>query len=251
MQRYFLEQPLALEQAVELTGETAHHMLKVMRMQVGTQVELVSDDEQAFVAEIMVADVTNKMVQLTVQTALTTTVELPVATTIVCGLSKGDKTDWIVQKGTQLGAHRFIFCNSQFSIAKWDAKKQTKKLQRLQKIAQEAAEQAHRTHVPTIEWRASLTSIATEAATVKLVAYEESAKAGETAQLVKNLQTLTAGQSLLCVFGPEGGLAPAEVAQLQAANFQLVGLGPRILRAETAPLYLLSALSYVTELATL
>ena len=188
---------------------------------------------------------------MTVESAVETDVELPIETTIVCGLSKGDKTDWIVQKGTQLGTHRFIFCNSQFSVARWDAKKQVKKLARLQKIAQEAAEQAHRTHVPVIEWRASLTAIAEESADIKLVAYEESAKAGEHGQLVQSLQSAQPGQSLICVFGPEGGIAPKEIEALQAAGFLLAGLGPRILRAETAPLYLLSAISYVTELSTL
>ena len=251
MQRYFLDEPLAVGQTIELTGEIAHHMLKVMRMQVDQLVELVSVTEQAFVAVITALDGPSKLVQLQIQSVITTQVELPVATTIVCGLSKGDKTDWIVQKGTQLGAQRFIFCNSQFSIAKWDAKKQFKKIQRIQKIAQEAAEQAHRTHVPTVEWRADLKAVTQEAATVKLIAYEESAKTGETAQLVQSLSQLSAGQQLLCVFGPEGGLAPQEVAQLVAAGFVVAGLGPRFLSAETAPLYLLSALSYVTELATL
>ena len=83
------------------------------------------------------------------------------------------------------------------------------------------------------------------------MAYEESAKAGEHGQLVQSLQSAQPGQSLICVFGPEGGIAPKEIEALQAAGFLLAGLGPRILRAETAPLYLLSAISYVTELSTL
>lgn len=251
MQRYFIDEAIQVEQQVTLTGETAHHMLKVMRMQPGHRVELVTPDEQAFIGELTELDATDKTVTVTVQSPITKSVELPIETTIVCGLSKGDKTDWIVQKGTQLGAHRFIFCNSQFSVARWDDKKQAKKVARLQKIAQEAAEQAHRTHVPTIEWRNSLTAVAQESATIKLVAYEESAKDGEHAQLVQSLQTAQPGDRLLCVFGPEGGVAPKEIEMLAAAGFKVAGLGPRILRAETAPLYLLSAISYVTELATL
>lgn len=251
MQRYFIEETVTVGQSLQLTGETAHHMLKVMRMQVGDQIEIVTPEEFAFIAQLQAADATQKQATVTIESALETDVELPIETTIVCGLSKGDKTDWIVQKGTQLGAHRFIFCNSQFSVARWDAKKQVKKLARLQKIAQEAAEQAHRTHVPVIEWRASLTAIAEESADIKLVAYEESAKAGEHGQLVQSLQAAQPGQSLICVFGPEGGIAPKEIEALQTAGFLLAGLGPRILRAETAPLYLLSAISYVTELSTL
>ncbi|MSD84492.1 16S rRNA (uracil(1498)-N(3))-methyltransferase [Lactobacillus curvatus] len=251
MQRYFIDEAIQVEQQVILTGETAHHMLKVMRMQPGHRVELVTPDEQAFIGELTELDATDKTVTITVQSPIAKNVELPIQTTIVCGLSKGDKTDWIVQKGTQLGAYRFIFCNSQFAVARWDDKKQAKKIARLQKIAQEAAEQAHRTHVPIVEWRNSLAAVAQEPATIKLVAYEESAKDGEHAQLVQSLQAADAGDQLLCVFGPEGGVAPKEIEMLTAAGFKLAGLGPRILRAETAPLYLLSVISYVTELATL
>lgn len=81
-----------------------------------------------------------------------------------------------------------------------------------------------------------------------LIAYEESAKQGEQAQLVQTFQALEAGQKLLVVFGPEGGLTPNEIEKFQAAGAKLCGLGPRILRTETAPFYLLSAASFYYEL---
>ena len=83
-----------------------------------------------------------------------------------------------------------------------------------------------------------------------LVAYEEDAKQGEHSRLRQACQTLKgqAGAKVLVVFGSEGGLTPEEVSQLCEAGFQTVALGPRILRAETAPIYFLSALSYALEL---
>ncbi len=81
-----------------------------------------------------------------------------------------------------------------------------------------------------------------------MIAYEESAKQGEQAQLVQTFQQLTSGQKLLVVFGPEGGLTQKEIENFQEAGGKLCGLGPRILRTETAPFYLLSAASFYYEL---
>lgn len=83
---------------------------------------------------------------------------------------------------------------------------------------------------------------------VKLIAYEEEAREGESSVLTKSLQSMTKGQSILAVFGPEGGLTESEVALLKEHGFMTCGLGPRILRTETAPLYLLSTVSYHFEL---
>lgn len=85
-----------------------------------------------------------------------------------------------------------------------------------------------------------------QTAEAKLVAYEESAKQGEHGALISALSPWPA--SLCVVFGPEGGLAPEELSVLTGQGFIAAGLGPRILRAETAPLYLLSAVSVLTEL---
>ncbi|MDF2536332.1 MAG: rRNA ((1498)-N(3))-methyltransferase, partial [Bacillales bacterium] len=83
---------------------------------------------------------------------------------------------------------------------------------------------------------------------IKLVAYEESARNGEQSTLAVSLKSCKAGQKILFVFGPEGGLDTQEIDQLVASGFKPCGLGPRILRAETAPLYVLSAISYELDL---
>jgi len=81
-----------------------------------------------------------------------------------------------------------------------------------------------------------------------VVAWEESAKQGESGQLVQTLSRMQAGQRLLAIFGPEGGLTTTEVSDLAQAGVVAAGLGPRIMRAETAPMYLLSAVSFSQEL---
>ena len=81
-----------------------------------------------------------------------------------------------------------------------------------------------------------------------IVAYEEAAKEGEAAALVEAVKGLAKGDKLLFIFGPEGGLSPDEIAAFGQAGAVSAGLGPRILRAETAPLYALTAVSVLLEL---
>jgi len=82
----------------------------------------------------------------------------------------------------------------------------------------------------------------------KLAAFEEESRNGEISVFSSTLKQMKKGESLLLVFGPEGGLTDEEVHLLKDHGFGLCGLGPRILRTETAPLYSLAAISYHFEL---
>lgn len=246
MQRYFIDE--AYQLTVQLTGEPHHHMLRVMRMTAGDQVFLVFKDQTAVKAEITEIDADS--VQLMELEKETFSRELPVEVTLASGLPKGEKLELIAQKATELGAHKFLAFPAETSVVKWDNKKLQKKQQRLNKIIQEAAEQSHRQFLPHLSFLASekeLVSAFTDYDEV-LIAYEESAKQGEQAQLVQTLQKLTPGSKLLVIFGPEGGLSPKEVNTFQQAGAKLCGLGPRILRTETAPLYVMSAIGFYYDL---
>ncbi|MGX7197464.1 16S rRNA (uracil(1498)-N(3))-methyltransferase [Enterococcus olivae] len=247
MQRYFLEEVYEPKERYEAVGEAYHHMIRVMRMSVGAQVYLAFQNQVTIVAEII--EITDDAVQLKEIAKELQEKELPVAITIACGYPKGDKLDLIVQKGTELGAAAFIGFPAKTSVVKWDAKKLVKKQQRLEKIAQEAAEQSHRQVTPSVELLNSEAALLQQLSQFDavVIAYEEAAKQGETAQLAKILQQIEKGSRLLAIFGPEGGFAPEEIEQLTSLKGQLCGLGPRILRAETAPFYLLSAASYQLE----
>ena len=248
MQRYFVRQTLQIGQVITTTPDLYKHAITVMRLAIGEEVEIVDQQQHVYLAKLIANDLSQHQAQLQVVQDITKPVEMPIDITIACGISKGDKAETIVQKGTQLGAKRFLFLNSTYSIARWTGSKQVKKQARLQKIAFEAAQQSHRTVIPEVVVLDSFTNLLNYPAAQKLVAYEESAKQGEKAQLVQTFDYLQPHQSLLAFFGPEGGIAPQKIAQLQAHNFVLSGLGPRILRAETAPLYLLAAASFYFEL---
>jgi len=249
MQRYFVHSNQIEDQAVTITGEDVHHIVRVMRMTVEDQLLCsLSDTRQTALCQI--AEITNDTVVTDIVEWIKAETEIPVRITIANGLPKGDKLELVIQKGTELGAESFIPFNAARSIVKWDEKKGQKKVERWNKIAKEAAEQSHRSFLPEVTAPLSFTELLKESGNYhhKLVAYEESAKEGESSAFAQALRKMNAGESVLVLFGPEGGLSEKEIDKLTEYGFVCCALGPRILRTETAPLYALSAISYHFEL---
>ncbi|GET74262.1 16S rRNA (uracil(1498)-N(3))-methyltransferase [Streptococcus dysgalactiae] len=245
MQQYFIKGKA--EKEVTITDkDTIKHMFQVMRLTDEAEVVLVFDDGIKYLAKV-----TNSMAhELEIIEALPDQVELPVEVTIASGFPKGDKLDTIAQKVTELGASALWGYPADWSVVKWDGKKLAKKEDKLAKIVLGAAEQSKRNVVPEVhlfeqkaEFLKSLSSF-----DHIFIAYEETAKAGQLATLARELKEVKPGAKLLFIFGPEGGISPAEITQFEAAGAIKVGLGPRIMRTETAPLYALSAISYALEL---
>ncbi|EIP8079329.1 16S rRNA (uracil(1498)-N(3))-methyltransferase [Enterococcus faecalis] len=248
MQRYFMKEDYQEKDLYKVADENYHHIVRVMRMTPNDRCYLVFQNKTAILAEIVEIDSTSVYFKEISKEEMDK--ELPIEVTIACGLPKGDKLEWIVQKGTELGGNQFIGFPAKTSVVKWDHKKRAAKEKRLQKIATEAAEQSHRQQTPSVSLVEKTQEIIAQfdSYNTVLVAYEESAKQGEKSQLAQVLSTCQPGARLCVLFGPEGGFAPQEIEQFLQAGAKLCGLGPRILRAETAPLYLLSAVSYQMEL---
>jgi len=220
MQQYFVKGSAISPVTIE-DKETSKHMFQVMRLKEDDEVTLVFDDGIKRLARVL--DVENRQFELVQE--LAENVELPIQVTIASGFPKGDKLEFITQKVTELGASQIWAFPADWSVAKWDGKKLGKKVEKLEKFLAQFDQ---------------FDSI--------VVAYEESAKEGEAAALLQAVTGLEKGAKLLFIFGPEGGLSPAEIESFEAKGAVLAGLGPRILRAETAPLYALSALSVLLEL---
>ncbi|TLS39352.1 16S rRNA (uracil(1498)-N(3))-methyltransferase [Pseudalkalibacillus caeni] len=248
MQRYFVDPDAVKGNSITITGDDVKHIGKVMRMSSGDKVICCDSTGRSALCEI--EEVSKEDVTCTVVEWMDENTELPVNVTIVQGLPKSDKLELVVQKGTELGASCFYPFKAARSVVKWDRSKSEKKLDRLRKIAKEAAEQSHRTAIPEVEAPLSLQEVIDMEPEydLKLVAYEEEAKQGESSNLSQALHQANRGQRVLLVIGPEGGLTEEEISDLTDAGFLLCGLGPRILRTETAALYFLAAVSYHFEL---
>ena len=247
MQQYFIYGSPSAE-TIEITDkDTIKHMFQVMRLSAGDEVVLVFPDGIKRRAEVVDAESrTMRIIEM-----LEDNVELPVNVTVACGFPKGDKFATIAQKSTELGATEICGFPADRSIVKWDDKKLAKLAEKLEKVVQGAAEQSKRNIVPCVNLVADKKSFIKSFNEYDkvFVAYEEAAKDGEKSVLANALSEVSAGDKLLFIFGPEGGITDKEIDDFTQAGAVCTGLGPRIMRAETAPMYALSAVSYALELS--
>ncbi|MDR6225061.1 16S rRNA (uracil(1498)-N(3))-methyltransferase [Desmospora profundinema] len=238
MQRYFVNPRQWDGDQILVEGDDVHHMTRVMRMRPGDRVVCCDGEGTDLLA--VLEDVKGDRVLLRVLERTPSRGEPAVAVTVAQALPKGDKWEWVLQKGTELGAASFLPVLSDRSVVKLDGKKADKKRERWQKIIKEAAEQSHRGCVPpvqpVVDWDGLMQAFSV--CDRVIFAYE---KGG-----VPLNQALADGpfQSLMIVVGPEGGFTSEEAEQARTAGALPVSLGPRILRSETAPLALLSCILY-------
>ncbi|TXK84093.1 16S rRNA (uracil(1498)-N(3))-methyltransferase [Paenibacillus sp. N3.4] len=250
MQRYFLppEQFQPSMNTVTIEGDDAHHLQRVMRADLGDKVICSNGVDREVLVRIMELDKTRVTAEIVEE--LPMNAESAVQVWIAQSLPKGDKMELIIQKGTEIGAARFLPFLSERTIVQYDAKKEAKRSERWQKIAKEAAEQAHRNRVPLIEsvysWKQLLARA--KEADVAWICYEK-----EDGQQLKPViqEALAAGKlgqgkQVLIAVGPEGGFTEQEIKQAEEAGFRSVSLGARILRTETAAMVGLTCLFYET-----
>ena len=247
MQRYFIPNEDWQDTKVTIKDDNAHHMLRVMRFDIHDKI--ICNHPQGQAAICRIADQDGKEVEAEIIEWLSEQPELPVFVTIAQGLPKGDKMDFILQKGTELGAACFIPFQADRSIVKWDDKKQAKKQTRFAKIIKEASEQSHRNQIPEMRALMDLDELIHEGQSYdhRIFAYEEEAKTSQFHSFSTTVQALENGQSVLVCIGPEGGFSEREADLLKQHDFIPVRLGPRILRTETAALYVLASISYHLE----
>ncbi len=247
LQRYFVPAHTWADKTIKITGDDAHHIMRVMRFQTGDEIICNHPDGQAAICKITILD--NQVVYADIVSWLNDHTELPVNVAIAQALPKSDKLEWVLQKGTELGANCFLPFQAARSIVKWDEKRKDKKLKRWHKIVKEASEQSHRNKIPGVEPCKGLNEVIEvgKKFDVMLFAYEEEAKSDRYQSLGSVLQRIQNRQSILICIGPEGGFSNEEADILKENKFKPVRLGPRILRAETAALYTLASISYHFE----
>ena len=242
MQRYFVEKDAIKVPYIYITGDDCHHIGLVMRMKQGDKV-YVSDQERSFVASI--TEIKKELVTLEIIEELYEEKELPFNVTIAQGLVRREKMEEVIDYITELGASSYIPVVMSRSIVKVNLEQMEKKNARYAKIAKEAAEQSHRLKIMEVKnvvtWKSFLSQ--SKDYDLCLYAYEASPKDDSLKQLLRNKTY----KNILVLVGPEGGISDKEVEDLKKNNFLPISLGPRILRTQVAPLYVMSALSYEWE----
>ena len=242
MHRFFVPQLYAEEMYIE--GVDARHISKVLRMQPGTQLQIVSDDGVSAVAEITAID--SERVTVRCLEKLAESHEPRVKLVLAQGLAKGEKMDFIIQKAVEMGAYSVIPVAMEHSVVRLDGAKAAKKVERWQKIAESAAKQSKRDIIPEVQAVQSMTEMLAKCACqTKIIAYECEDRLSLKAAL-KAAEEAGGISELLLIIGPEGGISEGELEQARQAGAVPVSLGRRILRAETAGLVAISAIFYET-----
>ena len=234
LKRFFVDK---IENTTELFGEEFEHAKNVLRIGVGDEVILLDNSGKEYTA--VVAQVEKKRMLLNVVREEVGAREASADVCLLFGyLKNADKNEFIVQKAVELGVKKIGVFSSEFSSAYMNANK----LERLNKVSKEAAKQCLRSVAPEVVYYDKL-SVALESAVSyknKLFACEF---ATESKADIEKLQGSTA-----IVIGSEGGFSPEEAAAARDAGALLIGLGPRILRTETASGFVLACLIYALEL---
>ncbi|ANE47298.1 16S rRNA methyltransferase [Paenibacillus swuensis] len=246
MQRYFLKkEQFTHNNTVRITGDDAHHLVKVMRARAGDKV--ICSDGESREALVELQEIETGQVTASIIEELAMDAEPEVKVWVAQSLPKGDKMEIVIQKCTEIGAHRFIPFESERTVVQYDAKKEAKRLERWNKIAKEAAEQAHRNRVPEVEPMRSWKSLLQLSADFDLtmICYEKEQGLQFRALLQQAVQQDQMKKVLLLI-GPEGGFTENEVEQAEAAGARAISLGRRILRTETAAMTALTCILYET-----
>ena len=242
MHRFFVPQLYNEEMYIE--GVDARHISKVLRMQPGDKLQIVSDDGVSAMAEITA--IASERVSVRCLEKLAESHEPRVRLVLAQGLAKGEKMDFIIQKAVEMGAYSVIPVAMEHSVVRLDGAKAAKKVERWQKIAESAAKQSKRDIIPQVQPVQSMAEmLASCDCETKIIAYECEDRLSLKAAL-KAAEAAGGIKELLLIIGPEGGISEGELELARQAGAVPVSLGRRILRAETAGLVAISAIFYET-----
>ncbi len=233
MQRFFIEESrTAQNSAIDLTP--IHHQLtRVLRAEPGT--ELLVLDNAGSERLVTVTEIDRRSAQGKVREVRAAPPEPGVSLTLYQCSLKADRFEWVLQKGVELGAYSFLPVVAERSVVRPAAVLERKR-RRWETIVREAAEQSGRGRLPLLhpaaDFADAVKAVADDA--LKLIAWEGATDASGIIDALS--QAALPVQHVCLLIGPEGGLTAQEVEQANAAGWQTVTLGPRILRAETAAL---------------
>ncbi|MDO5720959.1 MAG: 16S rRNA (uracil(1498)-N(3))-methyltransferase [Actinomycetaceae bacterium] len=215
---------------VTLRGEEAHHM-RVKRIQVGEEVDLVDGDGWRAHATL----------RSVAEDGYVLAIEAPVnegqgetKLVLVQALVKGSKDEQVVEMATEVGASAIIAWQAQRSISRWASAKVPKQLKKLRDSARAAAKQSRRSTIPTVDFAGSVQAVVDKLKEMGgeltvLVAHEEGEETIERA-----LATSARTEVVAVVIGPEGGITPSELQQFTQAGAKIVKVGSTVMRAITA-----------------
>lgn len=208
---------------VTLDREQSHHVAQVLRLRAGDALELFDGAGRAWSAQIVAPD--RSQTQVRAGPELFGAVESPYRVTLCQSLCRPERLEWVVQKATEVGVHAIRLVRAQRAEA---GDPSPDRLERLRRIAREAARQSCRTIVPEVAAPEDLPDRPAEAGEAFVLDPRP-----DSPPLAEALAAPAPASGSLLI-GPEGGLEDAEIERLERGGWRRAGLGPRVLRTETA-----------------
>jgi len=239
MARFFMAGTNILGGMAVIRGRDAEHV-RVLRLRPGEDVVICDGEGTDYKCRLVYAD--KEEAKAEVLEVVRCPAEPTVKVTLLCGLPKGDRVDYIIQKGVEAGANEILFFNCERCVARPETPE--KKLERWQRIAEEAAKQSGRGVIPQVGWAGDFVQTLDIAVKKELglFMYETGEREALNTVLDANKQAKTAA----IITGPEGGFAEFEAKLAKSCGLHVCSMGERILRCETAPIVALTATMYAT-----
>ena len=222
--RFYVNWPL-VPGPVTLTGAEAHHLASVCRLRPGDVVCLFNGDGHEYPAHIVAVE--RRHVELEIDRGYTPERELAFRIEVAAPLPKGDRAQFLIEKLTELGATAFVPLECQRSVIR----PREAKLDKLQRYVIEASKQCGRNVLMSVEAPVGWTTYCARptAGEIRWLGHPQ----GDVDRRLERSPT-----TVRIAVGPEGGFTDEEIALGRTHGWQLIGLGPRILRVETAALAL-------------
>jgi len=232
--RVFVDLPLREGARIALPEDAANHLVRVLRMQEGDACVLFNGDGRDVPATLRAANKRGVEAELGAPVAVDH--ESPLRIALVQGVARGEKMDWILQKATELGVASVFPVQSDRSEVKLEGDRATKRLAHWRSVVVSGCEQSGRARVPDVAPAQSLQALVAGG----LPSMRRFLLDPEAPYAIATVPAIE-GDCVLAV-GPEGGWSPRDRQVLQAAGFEGLRLGPRILRTETAGIAAIAAL---------
>lgn len=230
MRRFFTDTPAAVGATCAIGGPDANHIKNVLRMKPGDEIWLFNGIGMEFKASIRA--VFDDAVEVEITDAIVCASEPPICLTLAQSFLKDKKMDTLVRQATELGVSRWVPLFAQRSIPRPDARRAEARIERWQAIAAESLKQCQRGWLPEIAPPVLFEEllVQSDAYDLKIIFADKHEKS------LKELLPLLGktNRQVLLMIGPEGGFTPQEIGRAVRKGFIAAGLGPRILKADTA-----------------
>ena len=224
---------------VTLSKEETHHLVHVLRLKPGDEVFVFDGRGNEYGCRLQAES--GSRARLEIITPLVDVVESPIRLTLAQALAKNDRFDLIVQKATELGVNRIVPLATEHTDVRLSVDQVDKRLDRWRRISLEALKQCGRRRLVEIAAPMTLEALAEDAGAEVLLVFSE--KSGVPIAAALPDTSLLAG--LTALVGPEGGWSDGELTRLEQRGAIAAGLGPRILRTETAAVVAITLLQHL------